>query len=231
MSVLLAVAFDAQDPGRLAEFWAGVLGREVVEGPSGRSCPATTPRSASGSSRADGEGGTEHYLHLHLTSDSEADQQQKVAEALGLGARHLDVGQRPEEGHVVLADPEGNEFCVIEAGNRFLAGCGLLGELACDGDPRGRPLLERGAGLAAGVGPGRGDRDPVAVRRHEGRVGRPARRPRDGRNRQRFELVVCGVASERERRSTGWSPSGPPGSRPPRTARSRWPTRTATSSS
>ncbi len=35
-----------------------------------------------------------------------------MATALGLGAGHLDVGQRPEEGHVVLADPDGNEFCV-----------------------------------------------------------------------------------------------------------------------
>jgi hypothetical protein len=34
---------------------------------------------------------------------------------------------------VVLADPEGNEFCVIEPGDSFLAGCGFLGELACDG--------------------------------------------------------------------------------------------------
>ena len=33
----------------------------------------------------------------------------------------------------MLADPEGNEFCVIEAGNAFLAGCGPLGEVACDG--------------------------------------------------------------------------------------------------
>jgi hypothetical protein len=36
---------------------------------------------------------------------------------------------------VVLADPDGNEFCVIEPGNNFLAGCGFLGELACDGLP------------------------------------------------------------------------------------------------
>jgi hypothetical protein len=35
-----------------------------------------------------------------------------VATALALGAGHLDVGQRPEEEHIVLADPEGNEFCV-----------------------------------------------------------------------------------------------------------------------
>jgi catechol 2,3-dioxygenase-like lactoylglutathione lyase family enzyme len=72
-------------------------------------------------------------MHLHLTSTSLADQQRTVATALRLGAGPLDVGQRPEEGHVVLADPEGNEFCVIEPGNAFLAGCGLLGEVACEG--------------------------------------------------------------------------------------------------
>ena len=33
----------------------------------------------------------------------------------------------------MLADPEGNEFCVIEPGNNFLAGCGFIGALACDG--------------------------------------------------------------------------------------------------
>jgi hypothetical protein len=33
----------------------------------------------------------------------------------------------------VLADPEGNEFCVIEPGNAFLAGCGRLGSITCDG--------------------------------------------------------------------------------------------------
>jgi hypothetical protein len=56
-----------------------------------------------------------------------------VATALERGAGHLDVGQRPEEGHVVLADPEGYELCVIEPGNAYLAGCGFLGELACEG--------------------------------------------------------------------------------------------------
>jgi hypothetical protein len=34
---------------------------------------------------------------------------------------------------VVLADPEGNEFCVIEPGNKWLAGCGFFAELACEG--------------------------------------------------------------------------------------------------
>ncbi len=56
-----------------------------------------------------------------------------VDRALALGARHIDVGQLPEEGHVVLADPEGNEFCVIPAGNDFLAECGFIGALSSDG--------------------------------------------------------------------------------------------------
>jgi hypothetical protein len=56
-----------------------------------------------------------------------------VAKALGLGARHIDVGQRPEEGHIVLADPGGNEFCVIEPGNEHLAGCGFMAEITCAG--------------------------------------------------------------------------------------------------
>ncbi|MEZ5282315.1 MAG: VOC family protein [Acidimicrobiales bacterium] len=74
-----------------------------------------------------------NLAHLHLTSRTAADQEATVARALELGASHVDFGQTPEDGHIVLEDPDGNEFCVIEAGNRFLAGCGFLGELACDG--------------------------------------------------------------------------------------------------
>ena len=43
------------------------------------------------------------------------------------------MGQLPEEGHIVLGDPDGNAFCVIEPGNRFLADCGYLGEVTCEG--------------------------------------------------------------------------------------------------
>jgi hypothetical protein len=52
---------------------------------------------------------------------------------VGLGARHVDIGQGRDEPHVVLADPEGNEFCVIEPDNSFLTGCGRLGSITCDG--------------------------------------------------------------------------------------------------
>ena len=130
-----ALCVDANDPLHLARFWAGVLGWDMADDPQDgmalqpsddtgfrmRFLPTQEPKIG------------QNQMHFHLTSTSLEDQQQTVAKSLDLGARHIDVGQRPEEGHVVLADPEGNEFCVIEPGNNFLAGCGFLGELACDG--------------------------------------------------------------------------------------------------
>lgn len=72
-------------------------------------------------------------LHLHLTSSSLEDQQWIVARVLSLGGHHADVGQTGTESFVVMADPEGNELCVIEPGNRYLAGTGCLGEVTCEG--------------------------------------------------------------------------------------------------
>ena len=75
----------------------------------------------------------EDWWHLHVVADNDGDQDRSVARALELGATHLDVGQLPQEGHVVLAEPSGGALCVIEEDNSFVAGCGPLGELACDG--------------------------------------------------------------------------------------------------
>ncbi|MGC4805249.1 VOC family protein [Micromonospora sp. DT233] len=134
----LTVTFDAHDPAHLARFWAALLDREVVEDvedAAGALLPGDDTqlslRFAPGPAQQ--AAGPIRRLHLHLTSTSPADQQQTVATVLGLGGSHLDVGQLPEEPHIVLADPEGNEFCVIEASNNYLAGCGRLGEIACDG--------------------------------------------------------------------------------------------------
>jgi predicted enzyme related to lactoylglutathione lyase len=130
-----ALCFDANDPRMLAHFWAGVLGWAVAADPVDG--VALLPRDDTGfrlrflPSQAGKSG--QNQIHLDLTSTSLADQEHTVARALQLGARHIDVGQGPEDGHVVLADPEGNELCVIEPGNRFLADCGFVGALACDG--------------------------------------------------------------------------------------------------
>ncbi|MEU0847234.1 VOC family protein [Streptomyces flaveolus] len=134
-SQLSAICFRATHPSALARFWSGVLGWEPADGPDGdiailppdpagfriRFLPGHEPKT--GQNRA----------HFDLTSTSQENQRQTVARALELGGSHIDVGQRPEEGHVVLADPDGNEFCVIEPGNKFLADTGFIGALACDG--------------------------------------------------------------------------------------------------
>jgi len=130
-SHLFAVCFAANQPLRLARFWSGLLGYEPADGvtllpgdDTGfriRFAPTEEPKAS------------QNRAHFELTSASLEEQQRTVARALELGGRHVDVGQLPEEEHVVLGDPEGNEFCVIEPGNNFLAGCGFIGALSCDG--------------------------------------------------------------------------------------------------
>ena len=72
-------------------------------------------------------------IHLDLTTASLDDQNQSVSRLVEQGARHIDIGQGPDAPHVVLADPEGNEFCIIGPDNSFLADCGRLGAIVCDG--------------------------------------------------------------------------------------------------
>jgi predicted enzyme related to lactoylglutathione lyase len=134
-SRLVALCFDANDPRRLARFWAAALGWDVGDESDGEVALVPTdgtrftilflpvPEKKAGANR----------LHLDLTTTSIDHQRESVAQLVALGARHIDIGQRPDEGHVVLADPEGNELCLIEPGNKFLAGCGRLGSITCDG--------------------------------------------------------------------------------------------------
>lgn len=133
---VFALRFGARDPARLAEFWSGVLGWPA----DGLDPTVLVPNDDTGFvidffSLLEPKIGS-NQMHVDLTSTSLEDQRQTVARALRLGARHHDVGQREDEEHVVLADPEGNEFCVIEPGNAFLADCGFIGALAGDGSQR-----------------------------------------------------------------------------------------------
>ncbi|MFD8809664.1 VOC family protein [Streptomyces sp. NPDC059597] len=115
------LVLDAADPGRLAVFWAEVLGyvelgREedgsIEIGPPGTGfggaqptlilSPSTDPRPAK--------------LRLHIdVSATDRDQDAELERLLALGARRVDVGQTGEESWHVLADPEGNEFCLLRA--------------------------------------------------------------------------------------------------------------------
>jgi predicted enzyme related to lactoylglutathione lyase len=188
---LQALCFDANDPLRLARFWAGVLDWERADDPNDgmtllpsddtgfriRFLPTQELKVG------------QNQMHFDLTSTSLEDQQQTVARSLELGARHIDIGQRPEEGHVVLADPEGNEFCVIEPGNKFLADCGFIGALACDGSQ------EVGYFWSAALGwPLVWDQDQeTAIRSPQGGPkitwGGPPLKPKTGKNRLHFDLA------------------------------------------
>ena len=119
---------------------------------------------------------------------------------LELGGSHLDVGQLSEEDHVVLADPEGNEFCVIEETNNWLAGMGFLGELAADG------TREVGGNLWAAAldWPLVHDEDgETAIQPPEGGMkiawGGPSLNERSARNRMHVVLVADDLDAEVER--------------------------------
>lgn len=188
-SHLVAVDFDAQDPAVEARFWGAVLDRPVQEHAGAlllagddtqvglRFVPSTSVKTG------------QNRIHLHLTSTDAADMQRVVDGALAAGAAHLDVGQLPEEGHVVLADPEGNELCVIPPDSAFLAGTGFLGELACDG------TRDVGVFWSEALGwPLVWDHDEeTAIQSPQGGTkvawGGPPLAPKPARNRQRFVLA------------------------------------------
>ncbi|MDO9457808.1 VOC family protein [Nocardioides sp.] len=185
---LVALAFDAHDPSLLARFWSGVLGWEL-DGDG----TAVAPR--------DGDGLRIRFLpteepkthpnqmHFDLMTTSLDDQQQTVERALARGGHHLDIGQLPEEEHVVLADPEENEFCVVEPTNGFLAGCGRIGALSSDGSQ------QVGYFWSAALGwPLVWDRDEeTAIQSADGGMkiswGGPPWRDKTGRNRLHLDLA------------------------------------------
>ncbi len=114
------IVIDCRDPEALAGFWSAVLGyRELSReedgaieiGPEegfGGSAP-TLVFSPSGDPRRG-------KLPWHVdVSPTDRDQDAELERLLALGARPADVGQTGEEGWHVLADPEGNEFCLLRS--------------------------------------------------------------------------------------------------------------------
>ena len=107
------------DPLRLATFWQAALGwrlevgnenEVVLEPPEGSPEDGVAPDLLFLRHREEKSG--QNRLHLDLRP---VDQALEVARLEGLGARRADVGQGPEVTWVVLADPDGNEFCVLRA--------------------------------------------------------------------------------------------------------------------
>jgi catechol 2,3-dioxygenase-like lactoylglutathione lyase family enzyme len=109
---------DSRDPEALSRFWSEVLGyRELSRdedgaieiGPeAGFGGPAPTLVFAPVADPTPGK----RRLHIDL-SPTDRDQDAELQRLLDLGAVPADVGQTGEENWHVLADPEGNEFCLL----------------------------------------------------------------------------------------------------------------------
>jgi predicted enzyme related to lactoylglutathione lyase len=111
------LCIDATDARTIADFWCQVLDWQVTEdeggvvriqdGPDARLAidVCTVP---------DGPKTAKNRLHLDLNA-TDRDQDAELERLLALGARPTDVGQGPDVSWVVLADPEGNEFCLLRS--------------------------------------------------------------------------------------------------------------------
>lgn len=118
------LAIDCADHVGLARFWRAVLDYEVqdaddeivsigppaVRGGEGRRGPVPPTLTFAHVPEA-----VKNRIHLDV-NPADTEQDEEVRRLLDLGARRVDVGQG-EQSWVVLADPEGNEFCVL-AGRR-----------------------------------------------------------------------------------------------------------------
>jgi hypothetical protein len=103
---------DAEDPARLARWWAEALGYQIInEAPDEVEIAAGPDRTPALIFVPVPEAKkVKNRLHLDLRPD---DQDAEVERLVDMGARHVDVGQTQDVSWVVLADPEGNEFCVL----------------------------------------------------------------------------------------------------------------------
>jgi Glyoxalase-like domain len=132
---LSAVSFDAVDPVAIGAFWGGLLGREPLQDGDGLLLPGDSTQVGLRFVESTTSVPERNRLHLHVTSETVDDQRRTVETVLRLGGRRPGAKPLPVGRIVYMTDPGGNEFCVIEPGNGYLAGCGFLGEVTCNGSP------------------------------------------------------------------------------------------------
>ncbi|HZM32271.1 MAG TPA: VOC family protein [Acidimicrobiales bacterium] len=107
------VIVDAHDPAGLGRWWQGALGWVVVNDDPEEFEIRPSPDRLPGLlfARVPEPKTVKNRLHLDFRPE---DRDAEVDRLLGLGARRADIGQG-DESWVVLADPEGNEFCVLSS--------------------------------------------------------------------------------------------------------------------
>ncbi|MFG2116226.1 VOC family protein [Streptomyces sp. NPDC048718] len=119
------VNIKALDPARVGRFWAEALGWSMstagaatyiasAGGPLGPDPAAPAVSAISVVPSPEGKTATKNRTHLDLATTSLAHQTELVARLRDLGATPVDLGQGDDVPWVILADPEGNELCVLE---------------------------------------------------------------------------------------------------------------------
>ena len=117
------ISIDSHDPERIAKFWAEVPDYKVIY--DSKTDPESdaeaereielAPKNGSGNNilviENHDQKNVKNRLHFDLRPDDQAAEVERVE---ALGARKVDIGQG-EQTWVVLADPEGNEFCILSA--------------------------------------------------------------------------------------------------------------------
>ena len=108
------IVIDAHDLPGLARFWTRALGWQVLSEWENEIVIGTGPNAPVGMCfmPVTELKTVKNRVHLDLTS-SAADRDQEIDRLIALGARRVDIGQTGAESWTVLADPEGNEFCVV----------------------------------------------------------------------------------------------------------------------
>ncbi|MDQ1006747.1 catechol 2,3-dioxygenase-like lactoylglutathione lyase family enzyme [Streptomyces sp. V4I23] len=113
------LVIDAADPDRLAAFWSKVLGYVEIDreddgsiaiGPPDAGFGGALPIVVLSPSNEPRTGKLRVHIDVNAT---DRDQDAELERLLALGARPVDVGQTGTESWHVLADPEGNEFCLL----------------------------------------------------------------------------------------------------------------------
>jgi predicted enzyme related to lactoylglutathione lyase len=189
---LTTLCFDANDPKRLARFWATALSWDIEDEADDEIGLVPTdgtpfvllflpvPEPKVGKNR----------IHLDLVSESPEDQTEMVDRLIAQGASRIDIGQGDVD-WTVLADPEGNEFCVVRRGE-FLATTGLLGSIVFE--PAEYPVVGRFWSEATGW-PVVYDQDgDMALRDPSGRgpfitFGPPRREAKTSKNRLHLDIA------------------------------------------
>lgn len=115
-TVISSIAIDAVDSPVLAQFWARALGYRILE-INDADVISLAPSDGAGPDidiiAVPEDKSIKNRLHLDLRAAGGSTQEQEVERLLALGAVLSDVGQGADVDWVVLADPEGNEFCVL----------------------------------------------------------------------------------------------------------------------